>query len=272
MKLSRQVGNAYPLALFAFLFWIGFSSCSPNKNLTYFNDLPDSTHIFLPPIAKAERVIEYGDQLSILITAEEAEAVAYFNAQSVGMQTVGGSSGASSAGSAAPAVGYLVNPLGYIEFPIIGKIKVLGLTERQLKDNLTQLISKYVKAPLVDVRFNTFRITVIGEVNGPGTYTLDMQRTTIFQALAAAGDLPNTAKRYDIQLYRDYGGERQIIKFDLRKKEVLYNQEVFELRHNDVLYVQPSRNQLFREDFGFVTSIIGLVTGFVSLGFIIFRN
>ena len=263
MKFSRQVFNFLALAAIAFILQFGFSSCGSPKNLIYFNDLPDSTHIFLPPISKQERVIEYGDYLNIQINAEEKEAVAYFN-------VMGGA--ATATGAVAPGSGYLVNPLGYIEFPIIGRIKVLGLTERQLKDMLTQQISKYVKSPLIDVRFNTFKVTVLGEVNAKGTFDLDMQRTTIFHALAAAGDLPNSAKRYDIQIFLDYHGERSIIKFDMRQKSVLNNPEVFELRHNDVIYVQPSRNQQFREDFGFVTSIISLVTGFVSLGIIIFRN
>ena len=253
MKVSRQGFNFYTFIGIAFAFWISFSSCTGVKNLKYFNDLPDSTHVFLPPIAKEERVVEYGDHLNILITAEEKDAIAFFNTQGA-------------------AAGYLVNSLGYIEFPIIGKIKVLGLTERQLKETLTQLIGKYVKDPLIDVRFNTFKITILGEVGSPGTFTLDMQRTTIYQALAAAGDLPNTAKRSDIQLYRDYNGERSIIKFDLRKKDVLYNPEVFELRHNDVIYVQPFRRKLFQEDFTFITSIITVVAGMATIVLLILKN
>ncbi|MGZ5135437.1 MAG: polysaccharide biosynthesis/export family protein [Flavitalea sp.] len=261
MKVNRHVFNFYSIIGIAFAFWICLSSCGSTKNLRYFNDLPDSTHVFLPPMNKGERVIEYGDHINIFISAEEKDAVAYFNTQ-----------GGASTGTVTPGTGYLVDPLGYIEFPIIGRIKVLGLTERQLKENLTQLIGKYVKDPLVDIRFNTFKVTILGEVNGPGTFTLDMQRTTIFQALAAAGDLPVTAKRYDISLYRDYNGERSIIKIDLRKKEVLYNSEVFEMRHNDVIYVQPSRNQLFRDDFSFFTSMLGLVAGLVSLVVVIINN
>lgn len=238
-----------------FLFFaVVFSSCTGVKNLQYFNDLPaDSAHIFLPPMSRQERVIEYGDQLTIGITAEEKDAVAYFNPQ----------------GGAGVGVPFIVNPLGYVEFPIIGKVKVLGLTERQLKETLTQLIGKYVKDPLVDVRFTTFRVTVLGEVKSPGNFTMDMQRTNLFQALALAGDLPNTAKRSDIQLYRDYNGERSIIKFDLRKKDVLYNPEVFELRHNDVIYVKPFRKQLFRDDFTFITSIVTVLASMVSIAYIL---
>ena len=256
MKVSRKDSKFSSIIGVALAFWISFSSCTGVKNLQYFNDLPDSNHVFLPPMGKPERVIEYGDQLNILFSAAEKDAVAFFNSPS-----------ASTTGA-----GYVVNPLGYVEFPILGKLKVLGLTERQIKETLTQLVGKYVKDPIVDVRFSSFRITVLGEVKTPGSFTMDMQQTNIFQALALAGDLPNTAKRSDIQLYRDYNGERTIIKFDLRKKDVLYNPEIFELRHNDVIYVKPFRKQLFRDDFTFVTSIVTVLLSMVSIAYIIFNN
>src|SRR5215211_7621912 len=108
MKVTRQVGNFYPIVAIAFVSWISFSSCGSTKNLTYFNDLPDSTHVFLPPLSKDERVIEYGDYLNISITAEEKDAVAYFNAQGGGAAPAGSTTGA------ATGSGYLVNPLGFI--------------------------------------------------------------------------------------------------------------------------------------------------------------
>jgi polysaccharide export outer membrane protein len=251
MKVSFQGSSFNGIIVISLAVLFSFSSCVGVKNLKYFSDLPDSTHVFLPPMPKQERVIEYGDQINIVITAEDKEAVAYFNNQGGG------------------TAGFTVNPLGYVEFPIIGKQKVLGLTERQLKESLTDLVGKYVKNPMVDVRFTSFKIIVLGEVASPGTYVMDMQRTNIFQALALAGDLPNTAKRSDIQLYRDYNGERSIIKFDLRKKDLLYNPEIFELRHNDVIYVQPFRTTYFKENFAFISSIVGGLIGLISIGYII---
>ena len=257
MKVGPPYSRSYTIFGVFLAFCISFSSCTGVKNLQYFNDLPaDSTHVFLPPINKQERVIEYGDQLNILFSAEEKDVIAYFNAQ----------------GAATAGAGYVVSPMGYLEFPIIGKVKALGLTQTQLKETLTQMVGKYVKDPMVDVRFSTFRVTVLGEVKSPGSFVLDMQRTNIFAALAAAGDLPNTAKRSDIQLYRDYNGERAIIKFDLRKKDLLYNPEIFELRHNDVLYVKPFRKHLFREDFTFVMSLVTVLVSFTSIFYIIYNG
>jgi polysaccharide biosynthesis/export protein len=250
---------------------VNMSSCGGSKRLRYFNDLPDSSHVFLPPMTKEERVIEYRDNLSITISAEEKEAVAFFNTQAAMPASVP-SGGTSGSGPGSALAGYVVDPLGYIEFPIIGKIKVLGLTERQLKETLTQLIGKYVKNPLIDVRFMTFTITVLGDVGSPGTHILSTQRTTIFEALAAAGDLGPNGKRETVKLYRDYGGERTIMNVDLSKKALLYNPELFQMRHNDVLYVQPLRNQLFREDFAFATSMIGILAGFISLLYVLIKD
>src|SRR5215204_2587140 len=278
MKVSRSDSRSYLIIGIAVAFLISFSSCAGVKQLHYFNDLPDSTHVFLPPMSKEERVVEYGDQLNIMITAAEKEAVAYFNAQGAvmtgGQSTSSGSggSGSSNSGGTAAPGGYVVNSMGYVEFPIIGKIKVLGLTERQLKENLTKLIGKYVKDPLVEIRFTNFRVTVLGEVQSPGSYTLDMQQTTLFQALAVAGDLPNTAKRSDIQLYRDYNGERVMIRFDLRKKDVLYNPEIFQLRHNDVIYVKPFKKEVFMQNFTFIASIVASLTSLLSIAYILVND
>ena len=96
--------------------------------------------------------------------------------------------------------GFVVNPLGYIEFPIIGKVKVLGLTESQLKETLNPAVGKYVKDPLVDVQFTTFRITVLGEVKSPGNFTMDMQRTTYLPGSCGGGRFAQYGKTDDVQI------------------------------------------------------------------------
>ena len=105
----------------------------------------------------------------------------------------------------------------------------------------------------------------MGEVRSPGAHTLPMQRTTILDALAAGGDLPHSAKRYDISLYRDYKGKRTITKIDLRKKDFLYDDAVFQMRHNDIIYVKPRNSSIFTEEFGLITSIFTIVLTTVTL-------
>jgi polysaccharide export outer membrane protein len=248
-----------------------FSSCSTSKQLTYFNDLPDSTVINLPKIKQEERVIETGDRLNISIGAKDKEAANYF-IKAGGVSPEGPENMTRGSANMGNEVGYLVDDFGYIEFPIIGKVKATGLTAKQLKENLTKQVEPYLKEPLVDINFVTFRITLLGEVRSPGSFTLPAQRTTLFEALAAAGDLPRSAKRYDVHLYRDYNGQRKITKFDLRKKDVLNNPELFYLKHNDVLYVQPRPGSVLKEDATLLTSVVSILIGIVTLGFTISNN
>lgn len=152
---------------------------------------------------------------------------------------------------------------------MIGTLNVEGLTTKRLRDTLSSLAIPYLKDPLVNARFINFKFTVLGEVRSPGTFVLSQQRTTLLDALGAAGDLPRSAKRYDIQLYRDYNGKRNISKIDLRKTQLLVNTDLFQIRHNDVIIVQPRNVPLFTEEsrmyIGFLSLLLGAVTVIISL-------
>jgi polysaccharide export outer membrane protein len=264
MKRDYSSAISLPLSLFLILV-ISMVSCTPSRKLNYFNDLPDSTVVHLPKVIEEERVIDKGDVLDIQFNAKDQDAVTPFNKlTSTAAMTP---SGGSRSSAPPPAQGYTVDPLGAIEIPVIGKMEVKGMTSRQLKTRLTTLVSPYLKEPIVDVKFNAFNITVLGEVRSPGTFNLGGAKTTVFEALAAAGDLPNSAKKYNIHLYRDYNGERSVTKLDLTNKSLLYNQQLFQVKPNDVIYVQTRRSSVFREDFGLVASIVTLVVSIVTLGF-----
>lgn len=248
----------------------GFTSCTSSRKLNYFNDLPDSTVVKLPPLVKEERVIVPGDVLDIVFNAREQDAVAPFNKQASGNGSVSSaSSGGRSSSQSNSLQGYTVDADGAIELPVLGKMTVVGITSPELKKRLTGLVAPYLKEPIVDIRFTTFNITVLGEVRAPGTFNLGGPKTTVFEALAAAGDLPHTAKKYNARLYRDYNGERSVSKIDLTNKSLLYNQQVFQMKPNDVLYVQTRKGSIFKEDFGIFASIVSLVVSVVTLGFTI---
>ena len=252
MNFQTTTKRIYTVIMIAVV-TIGLVSCGSTKKLKYFNDLPDLPIVDLPPAPREERTIEYGDALDISFSGKDPAATAFF------LRNAGG-----------PTVtlgepGYIVDPSGLIEIPQLGKLKVYGLTARRLKAILTDSAMSYIKDPIVDVKFITFKVTIIGEVRNPGSQNLSMQRTTILDALAAAGDLPITAKRSGIQLYRDYNGQRSITQIDLRKKEVLTNKDIFQLKHNDVLIVQPRPQAVFQQEFGLFTSLIGLVVSLIGL-------
>lgn len=241
------------------------TSCSTGKKLNYFNDLPDAETLELKAMPEHERIIERGDRLDIAFLVKDQESAAFFNKHSM--------TGAVSAAAAVTGVAgsvsngdYLVDIDGEVEVPVVGKIKLAGLTTRQAKQKLTGLVSPFLKEPLVEVNFNTFKITVLGEVKNPGSFIISAQHATLFAALAAAGDLPHSAKRYDVRLYRDYNGKRTISKFDLRKASVLDDPDIFQMRPNDVIYIQARSGSLFKEEFGLFASIFTVLLSAVTLG------
>lgn len=240
-------------------------SCTASKQLNYFNDLPDSAVVNLPPFVQQDRVMQVGDRLQITFGGYNVEAAEIFNSYG-GSATSGGSSGRTSNNTGTNELsGYLIDVNGNVEFPLIGKVKAIGMTTRVLEDTLTNRVRPYLKDPLVTVKFMIFKFTVLGEVRSPGTFNLPMQRTTILDALGAAHDLPRAAKRYDVQIYRDYNGKRSILKVDLRKKELLYDVERFQVRHNDIIYVRTRESRMFSQETQFYTSLITVAAGLFAI-------
>ncbi len=243
-----------------------FASCTSVKQLRYFNDLPDTANVInLPLMVQEERIIQKADKLAITIAGFSEETTAIFNNYG-GIPTSGGNNGnRQQTGQASELGGFLVDKYGEIEFPTIGKVKAEGLTSSKLADTLRSMVAPYLKNPITNVRFMELRFTVLGEVRGPGQKTLPYQRTTLLDALGAAGDLPRSAKRYDIQVYRDYNGIRRIMKLDLRKQEILTDPELFFVKHNDIIIVQPRDVALFREEAATYLGVVSTVLAFATL-------
>ncbi len=246
--------------LVVLLVFLMLQSCTSVRQLRYFNDLPDSTVIHLPTQPQEERIIQVGDRLAISFAGANEEATTYFNSYG-GVPTSGGVVGAGGTARVGEVSGFQVDPDGNLEFPKIGKIKAAGKTNFQLRDTLEKLVAPYLKDPLVTVRFYSFKFTVLGEVRSPGTFDLPSQRTTLLDALGAAGDLPRSAKRHDIQVYRDYNGARKIEKIDLRNAAILNNPDMFQVKHNDVIIVQPRDVRLFGDE---ARTYIGLASLLIS--------
>lgn len=232
--------------------------CTSQKQLRYFNDLPDTAVVELPPLKQEPRYIQEGDRLMIDIGAEDPRAADKFN-------NYGGTDGMQTARVNNETSGFLVNTDGDIELGFLGKVKATGLTADQFKAVLEKKLATYMKSPIVSVRFILFKFTVLGEVNRPGTFQLPLQRTTFLDALGAAGDLPNSAKRHDILVYRDYNGKRTIFKVDLRKKDILYSSELFQIRHNDIIYVKPRDSRFFSQEARFYVSMLTLLVGIYAI-------
>ena len=139
--------------------------------------------------------------------------------------------------------GYQVSRLGNIDIPIIGSIKAVGLTKKELQDTLIKKLTDYVKNPSVIVKFLQFNVNVLGEVRIPGTYKFIVDKVTVIDALSAAGDLTDYGKRDSIIVIREEQGKKITYSIDLRNKSI-FNSPVYNLQPNDIVYVRPNKYKI----------------------------
>jgi len=209
-----------------------FSSCGSKRDIVYFQN-HDSMYMF----EKAEHTIKImpNDNLFITVTSSNPEAVEVFN---VGLSNRGAISTAS-----LDIYGYLVDQNGNINLPLVGEVRVGGLTKQKAVDLLQEKISKFLtEKPIVNVRFLNFKVSVLGEVNRPGVYTVTDEKISIPQAIALAGDLTIYGERQTIQLRRIENGEMNCYIIDLTSSDLFFSPYYY-LRQNDILYISPNKTK-----------------------------
>ncbi|MBB6110787.1 polysaccharide biosynthesis/export family protein [Mucilaginibacter lappiensis] len=236
-----MIKNSFLKIFLAIVSVILISSCSNEKKLVYFQktkgftDTLDLAKVYIPKI-------QPGDILSIYVNSLNPEASSFFNPYSVSASS-GGTSSASSGSavlSQSAAPGYLVNSSGVIQLPLIGNLKISGLSTTQASDTIKVLVSKYLKEPTVNVRFLNYRISVLGEVAKPSIYTIPNEMITLPEALSLAGDLTVFARRDSITIVRDMNGKKVFGNVDLRGRDV-FNSPYYYLHANDVIYVKTGK-------------------------------
>jgi polysaccharide export outer membrane protein len=201
---------------------------------------------------KFEPIIESNDILHITISSIDEEVIRPF-------QRNLGNDGNSQNNLNQGLKGYLVDSNGEIQFPVLGSFNVAGKTRNQVKEQLRMKISEYVKEVVVDVRIMNFKVTVLGEVNNPGVFTIDDERVTIPEALGLAGDLTVDGKREAVTIIREENGKRRVTKLDLTNSD-LFNSSFFYLKQNDIIYVEPSNKGVKKS--GFIPDIPALLSLF----------
>ena len=214
-----------------------FSSCVNSKKITYFQNVPDST--FISENKEIEKPLQSNDILSITVSSPNAEASAEFNKQSNSI-----SRSTTVTGSNTEPGGYLINPDGKIDFPMLGLINAAGLTKDQLKANIVNLITskKLLLNPIVDIRFLNFEVTVIGEVARPTVITVPSEKISLVKAIGLAGDLTIYGKRNNVLLIRQENGKKITRRIDLTSSD-FFNSPYYYLQANDVIYVEPNRTR-----------------------------
>ena len=212
------------------------TSCGTVKDIAYFQN-----KIVNEPEAidkHAGIVIQPKDMLSIVVSNRNPELVAMFNLPVISYQA--GSETVSGAGQQR-LMGYVVDNEGFIDFPVLGPIKVAGLTRWELSNLIKERLIKggFLTDAVVTVEFMNFKVSVIGEVNSPGTYTLNNDKVTILQAISLARDLTIFGQRENVCVIREREGERVIYEINLCDVS-LFDSPAYYLQQNDVVYVQPS--------------------------------
>lgn len=271
----------------AVLSTLALSGCGSAKKVPY---VVEAETIPAEALAQApavkEPIIVAGDMLSIVVTSTNMKAAMPFNkghyVDSEGRmgdiykQTT---SGFMSASEASASDTYLVNNEGDIEFPVLGKVHVGGLTKAQVSQLLVSDIwPQYIKEkPAVDVRISNFRVTVLGEVRSPGVVRSPSEHLNIFEALAMCGDLTIKGRRDNVLLIRtNSNGTRELVRLNLQDKNLLLS-PYYQLQQNDQIYVEPNKSAANASwalspgvsaaltFVGGISSIASLVIGIVNL-------
>jgi len=256
--------NSFGIFLLLLLF---FASCKSKRELVYFKDLPDSVALTTPIPEIPETKIQAGDILQITVSTLNAESNTLFNSGT--LQSFGDDRNNSNEGGRVGSQGYLVDKDGFISFPVIGQIKLVGLTRDGARKEMIKQVETYVKDPIVNVRFLNFKVTVIGEVVHPSTFTIPNEKVNLLEALGMAGDMTPFGKRENVLLIREENGQRTAIKLDMSKKDIM-NSPYYYLRQNDVVYVEPTK---YRDPSGDRTLriITAVSSSLTALGLFIYR-
>lgn len=220
--------------IFIFIYF-AFIGCKTREKLVYFQDsdkIQTSPNLFYDPLLKVD------DFITITVLGVEPEAVRPFNLPIINAAIVGGYV----QGAPTPP-GYVVDSEGNIDFPVIGMIKVAGYKRSEVITILKSKLDAYVHNPTILIKILSFKVTVIGEVKNPGTFTIPNEKVTIFEAIGIAGDLLITGKRQNVKVIRDINGERKEYVVDLTSTKI-FNSPVYFLQQNDLVYVEPNRSKV----------------------------
>lgn len=256
------------------------TACSVPKETIYFRDnrRTDTTVLetYLPPYRQS--LVQPDDILAVQVSSisdfTTKDPVKIFNEGGIhyvltpNINTGGG--GNSGGGGPANLKGYLVDADGYMDYPVIGKLKVAGLTLREVKTLLAQrLASEYIKDPVVEVRILNYKVTVLGEVKWPGVVIAPNHRMNVLEAVSAAGDITLAGRKDNVMVIREVNGKREFARVDLGSRNAFTN-PYFVLKQNDIVYVEASRSIRQIQNNAFLNFYIPFVNLFLGTGLAIY--
>lgn len=232
-----------------FLSLVLLFSCTSKKDIIYYQDI--DTLGAQGKSTSYEIKIQPDDLLMIIVSAEDPEIAIPFNLTTSSVPTA----------DRPDAVGqqstqlYLVDANGFIDFPILGKLKISGLTRSEVLKILQDKVAVFIKNPIINLRIMNFKYSVQGEVTSPGTYNVASERITLIEALSKAGDLTIYGKRNSILIIREIDGVKSYNRVDITKAGFI-NSPFYYLAQNDVVYVEPNKSRINAAAVGPNTGVI----------------
>lgn len=214
-------------------------ACSSTKQITYFQDLrPGESELKL--VAPTEIKIRPKDKLSIIVNSQDQRLTNLFNLPYVSQQI--GQESSLSANTSRGVSGYTVDSNGDIDFPVLGKLHIADMTREEVAAYIKKELQSHdlVKEPVVTVEYMNLTVSVLGEVNRPGRYNIEKDKTTILDAISQAGDLTIYGKREKVMVLRNEDGTQRVYGINLCSADHLYSSPVYYLRQDDVVYVEPN--------------------------------
>lgn len=224
------------------------SSCVSYNELLYFRNNGkiarqiDSTVIDIRNISPL--IIQKNDVLSIMVRSFDQELSEPFNVAS----NIGGTTALNT---------YQVDEEGLIDFPVLGKIELEGKTINEAKDTIAILLKEYLQAPSLNMRLINFRVSVLGEVKYPGTFTLSSDRVSLLEAIGLAGDITPYGNVNNILIIREQNNQRTFESINLQSTSFIRS-DYYYLRQGDVIYVEPRRDKkaIIQDNIGKYTGLI----------------
>ena len=258
------------LSLFSAL-CLFLASCGSTKNIPYLVDAEQLPEKQLKETAMIyEAKIMPKDILTVTVNTTVPEAAVPFN-----LPLAPANSGAINTNQLSYGAGlqnYIVDNAGNIEFPVLGTLHVAGLTRVQVQNLIKgKIYPEFLKEePVINVRFQNYKISVLGEVASPGSFTATNEQCTLFDALAMAGDLTIYGKRENVMLIREYAdGSKGVYRINLQDKDLVLNPQIYYLQQNDVLIIEPNKTKARAAGIGssetFTISIISTLISVATL-------
>jgi polysaccharide export outer membrane protein len=249
MKYFFGLKKAIPFLVALLLF-----SCASRKDSVYYQNI-DS-------LAGQEKQNSYeikiqpDDLLMIIVSADDPETAIPFNLSSI---SVPSASNMTAMRGQETMLSYLVDAGGTIDFPVLGKLAVGGLSRSELMQLLEKKIAKYIKNPIINIRIMNFKVSVQGEVTLPGTYPVTSDRVTLIEAISMAKDLTIYGRRDNVLVIREVNGVKSYNRVDISKADFI-NSPFYYLAQNDVVYVEPNKTRINGAAVGANTGVIISIT------------